>query len=122
MRDPGPFESEESFNKILAKAYQAKLPKGHVENFVFGMLSEKKHRIVFTHGDLCQRNIMVNEKGDVTGIVDWEFSGWYPEYWEFAKALRGWQWQNDWSDYLSWILEPFYSEYAVHLFLAKMLW
>jgi len=48
------------------------------------------HRIVLTHGDLQPRNIVV--QGDkVTGIIDWEFGGWYSEYWEYVKGtdLRG---------------------------------
>lgn len=24
----------------------------------------------------------------ITGLVDWEYSGWYPEYWEYVKALN----------------------------------
>jgi aminoglycoside phosphotransferase (APT) family kinase protein len=52
------------------------------------------HRLVMTHGDLHPRNIMVKWEGDenegdgygrekkirVTALVDWELSGWYPEY------------------------------------------
>lgn len=55
---------------------------------------------------------MVND-GSVSGVLDWEFSGWYPEYWEFSKALYIWKWQNDWTDYLVQILQPSYAEYAV---------
>ncbi|KAK4614226.1 hypothetical protein CLAFUW4_09530 [Fulvia fulva] len=47
---------------------------------------DKKHNIVFTHGDLNPRNILADETGAITGIVDWECSGWYPEYWEYTKA------------------------------------
>jgi hypothetical protein len=24
----------------------------------------------------------------VVGLIDWELSGWYPEYWEHTKALH----------------------------------
>ena len=39
----------------------------------------------------------------ITAILDWEFAGWYPEYWEFVKALdtvrpRGSL--RDWIDFL----------------------
>ncbi|OJD20253.1 hypothetical protein ACJ73_08412 [Blastomyces percursus] len=43
---------------------------------------------VFTHGDLKKCNIMVREDSEnadaytVTGIIDWEDSGFYPEYYE----------------------------------------
>jgi aminoglycoside phosphotransferase len=45
-----------------------------------------KHEIVFTHADLNMRNILVDEDMKISGIVDWECAGWYPEYWEYTKA------------------------------------
>jgi thiamine kinase-like enzyme len=44
------------------------------------------HRIVFTHGDLALHNIIVKD-GHVNAIIDWEFSGWYPEHWDYCKTL-----------------------------------
>jgi hypothetical protein len=42
--------------------------------------------IVFTHGDLHFSNIIISPVGSkVVGIIDWEFAGFYPEYWEWAK-------------------------------------
>lgn len=117
----GPFNSEGDFNNAIIEAYQSKAPKRHIRGFLAGMLSQKCHKIVFTHGDLRLQNIMVHD-GYVSGILDWEFSGWYPEYWEFSKALYVWKWQNDWIDYLVRVLEPYYSEYAVHSFLTETLW
>jgi len=57
------------------------------------------HGIVMTHGDLNPRNIMITWESDqgslrtvkdikVSGILGWESAGWYPEYWEFVKALN----------------------------------
>ncbi|KAL5343545.1 kinase-like domain-containing protein [Aspergillus crustosus] len=48
-------------------------------------------RIVFTHGDLHPDNITVEMAGDryiVTGLIDWEYSGFYPEYYEAAKSTN----------------------------------
>lgn len=42
---------------------------------------------VLTHGDLSPRNIMVQD-GIVTGIIDWERSGFFPRYAEYAFAMR----------------------------------
>ncbi|KAK4071302.1 hypothetical protein Purlil1_13469 [Purpureocillium lilacinum] len=39
----------------------------------------------FTHGDLSTRNIIVND-GEVTGVIDWEGSGYFPVWWEFVAA------------------------------------
>ena len=43
---------------------------------------------LFTHGDVAPRNIMVDESGHVTGIIDWELAGWYPDYWEYANIMK----------------------------------
>lgn len=66
----GLFESEETFNNALIDAYQSKLPRSHVRCFLTGMLSQYKHRSVFTHGDLRLANIKV-KNGHVTGILGW---------------------------------------------------
>lgn len=39
----------------------------------------------FTHGDITSVNIMV-ENGNLTGIIDWEASGYHPAWWEFTCA------------------------------------
>ncbi|KAL3473428.1 kinase-like domain-containing protein [Aspergillus californicus] len=46
----------------------------------------KSDRAVFTHGDIAPRNIMVDENGNITGIIDWEY----------AQILRPAFW-GDWS-------------------------
>ena len=68
------------------------------------------HRLVFTHCDLGQQNIIIRD-GKVVALVDWEFSGWYPEHWEFCKffgrSARG----RDWFDYAPVIFrETYYKE------------
>jgi tRNA A-37 threonylcarbamoyl transferase component Bud32 len=47
-----------------------------------------EYSIVFTHGDISSRNIIISE-GRIVALLDWEFAGWYPEYWEYVFALRG---------------------------------
>jgi len=44
--------------------------------------------VVLTHGDWAARNVMVHGL-DITGIVDWELFGWYPDFWELMMASRG---------------------------------
>lgn len=43
----------------------------------------------FAHGDLNPKNTMIiiflgKQDGSVSisGIIDWEMGGWYPEYWD----------------------------------------
>jgi aminoglycoside phosphotransferase (APT) family kinase protein len=48
------------------------------------------HRAVMTHSDLHPGNVLARLDPthglQVTGITDWEMSGFYPEYWEYVKA------------------------------------
>ncbi|ESZ99421.1 phosphotransferase enzyme family protein [Sclerotinia borealis F-4128] len=63
------------------------------------------HQIVMTHSDIRPENILVLYTAPnairITGLVDWELSGAYPEYWEYVKALAGVTWSlSNWCSYL----------------------
>ncbi|KAK5632414.1 hypothetical protein RRF57_008128 [Xylaria bambusicola] len=49
-------------------------------------------RCVFTHGDIRPANIMMeidsNGRWRFSGIIDWESSAFYPEYWESVKMMN----------------------------------
>jgi hypothetical protein len=47
-----------------------------------------EYPIVFTHGDISPRNIIVRD-GRIVALLDLEWAGWYPEYWEYVFAMRG---------------------------------
>lgn len=51
-------------------------------------LLQHHYRITFTHGDFKAHNILVGDDGHLSGFLDWECAGWYPEYWEFTTAMR----------------------------------
>ncbi|KAK0213995.1 kinase-like domain-containing protein [Armillaria fumosa] len=36
--------------------------------------------LVFCHGDFCPENILIHD-GAMSGIIDWEVAGWYPNFW-----------------------------------------
>lgn len=87
----GPCESEQDFHSYLLSTASLHSFKT-TEEFHSALKTAKKlddinHRIVFTHGDLALHNIMV-DGGHVSGFIDWESAGWYPEYWEFTTPLR----------------------------------
>ncbi|KAL2074289.1 hypothetical protein VTL71DRAFT_8067 [Oculimacula yallundae] len=64
---------------------------------------------VFTHGDLNPTNIMV--LGDqIVGIIDWEFSGWYPPYWEYTNAYFGNLIREKWQGIICSLLEAYPEE------------
>jgi hypothetical protein len=91
------------------------------------------HKVFLAHGDLHPRNIMVvtrlhdpvvddappkeslctingivsqsTTQFTITAILDWEMCGWYPEYWEYVKALNTItpsSEMDDWWAYLPW--------------------
>jgi hypothetical protein len=64
-------------------------------DFLRSFTREDNSQIVFTHGDLRPENILVEVVDDktckVTGIVDWETSGFYPEYHEATKSPIVWE-------------------------------
>ena len=70
------------------------------------------HKIVLTHGDFHPRNIIVKDMV-ITGIIDWEFAGWYPEHWEYIKALTAEEPVPDWWRYLGAIVGSYPAEWAI---------
>ncbi|PGG95039.1 hypothetical protein AJ80_10036 [Polytolypa hystricis UAMH7299] len=90
-KSPESMESEVQFNKFLLSGNSRPSMEPYVE-FVRPMLREN-NRIVVTHGDLHPRNILaINDEARggirITGLIDWEVGGAYPEYWEFVKSLN----------------------------------
>ncbi|EER29338.1 hypothetical protein D8B26_008064 [Coccidioides posadasii str. Silveira] len=61
----------------------------------------RSSRSVFTHADIAPRNIMVDKERQITGILDWEFAGWYPDYWEYTQMMRpGDEVTSDWQRFM----------------------
>jgi thiamine kinase-like enzyme len=77
--------------------------------------------IKFTHADLNPRNIIVSPVNPSrVVIVDWQQSGWYPDYWEYCKALYATSYKDEWRNiYIDQVLEPWtdvhlvFSEYTM---------
>ncbi|CAI7652672.1 unnamed protein product [Penicillium glandicola] len=89
----GPFKDQKEMNQgILERLGQTQSP--HYIRLLKNMISctRKNHRIVFTHGDLQPKNIIVERRpvsddGDTdfkVTLIDWNLSGWYPEFWDFC--------------------------------------
>ncbi|KAK1764727.1 kinase-like domain-containing protein [Phialemonium atrogriseum] len=68
-------------------------------------------KCVFTHGDLRTANIRVMKADDgwrITCIIDWDFSGFYPGYWESFKitnTMMAFE-DSDWYQHLPRSLSP----------------
>ncbi|EPE05455.1 hypothetical protein F503_02194 [Ophiostoma piceae UAMH 11346] len=79
-------KDEAEFNAHIVESMGVKKPKAFRRAIADQLRTD--HRIVFTHGDLALRNIIV-QGPKVVSIIDWELGGWYPEYWDYAKCLCG---------------------------------
>lgn len=88
-----PFQSDLTFNDF---AYDyVKTVLRDIRKYLTERLPTDS-RFVFTHGDLSPRNISIKEDR-LYAIVNMEYSGWYPEYWEYVKfsecvtGCEGWK-------------------------------
>ncbi|KAJ5450699.1 uncharacterized protein N7458_007148 [Penicillium daleae] len=77
----GPFNSIFDFKDFLVHPYVRKETKEKIS-----AVYARTYRSVFTHADLYPSNIML-DRGCLSGIVDWECAGFYPEYWEYTKLM-----------------------------------
>lgn len=107
----GPFNSIQVFHAWLRDGLQADQTSAHQNAQDINDVSEMIRKQdgpwpspVFTHGDLNPFNIIVRGT-QVVGIIDWEFSGWYPHYWEYTSAWYGNRNRPDWQRSLSSFLE-----------------
>jgi len=115
----GPFETEVQFNQFLLSDTLSSTPT--ILRDIASRSLSTDHDIVFTHGDFAPRNIIVRD-GQVVGILDWEYSGWYPEYWEFVKTFNAADHRVSWYNYVGLIFPTCYeAEYINDRFLGSIL-
>ena len=82
--DFGPFSTEEGFQAFLFRS----VPKPHHAELRAKVetMASRHHRLLFTHADVYPNNFLVQD-GRLIGWIDWECAGWYPEYWDYTRAL-----------------------------------
>lgn len=102
----GPFTSEREFYDYLfspASSHAFESPAEYEQTLLCAKkLQQRPYRITFTHGDFKAHNILVGDDGHLSGFLDWESAGWYPEYWEFTTAMRFGR-NSWWFQVASWI-------------------
>lgn len=120
----GPFASEDDFNQGIVKAIKDAQPHDWV-GFTCDILLEvmEGHETVMTHNDLDPRNILVRGS-DIVALLDWELSGFYPEYWEYCKAMRRPDWESGWvkDRALDKIVKPYRKELSVIWNVSTIIW
>ncbi|KAL9634319.1 MAG: hypothetical protein Q9204_003046 [Flavoplaca sp. TL-2023a] len=119
----GPYVSETAFHDGLVRAVEARARNTWTDRVVKFIRALPEHDIVFTHNDLAPRNTLVRD-GNVVAILDWEFSGFYPSYWEYVKAWCWPDWQSGWikDNVIDRILDPYLTELAFILHARDLVW
>ncbi|KAL2751852.1 hypothetical protein ACRALDRAFT_213793 [Sodiomyces alcalophilus JCM 7366] len=113
----GPFNHHD-FHALLRQD----IPMEHVGPYLGEQVVKvhtSSYRTCFTHADLVARNIIVRN-GRVAAIIDWGFSGWYPEYWEFTKAHYDAFPGEDWPEYIRQALPRYDTELEAEQTLDEM--
>ncbi|KAJ0162675.1 hypothetical protein CTA2_4196 [Colletotrichum tanaceti] len=94
MRTCGPFASVAEFHDFLVAPVR-KSPRPEWFAKYRSQLPDT-YDVRFSHADLSWENILVDgSTGRVTGILDWEMAGYWPEWWEYSKAVRSAGWWID---------------------------
>lgn len=134
----GPFDSEQEFNNTFVLkcrlVHRNDERRGHKADFYAKSLPQvfKGNRPTFTHADFQRKNVIVkkrdqtlafeNEDDYEVTLIDWEKSGWYPDYWEYTIAAFAFRFDDDWPDKTGDILDPRLVEYPwVHM-IVEDLW
>jgi serine/threonine protein kinase len=114
----GPFTSIQAFHEFLHDGLE---PGPKVPSEVQQLITQHAGpwpMPTFTHGDLSSLNILA--QGDqITGIVDWETSGWFPSYWEYTTASQTNPQNLFWAKEIDKFLDPYPAEQAMEKIRQK---
>lgn len=100
--------NEKEFNRYLVSTISD--APSSVRRDYARKLNQRRHRIVFCHGDLSPDNIIVDSYMRVVGLLDWEDAGYYPECWENIKFYSRPPMVPGWHEYGRYILPNTFEE------------
>ncbi|KAI1111696.1 hypothetical protein F5Y14DRAFT_443106 [Nemania sp. NC0429] len=108
-----PVRSEKEFNEFLCSK-----PGRTTTTFIKGVCSAMSH-----NHRIDGNGRMLEDTVRVSSILDWETAGWYPEHWEFVKAMHAVDSRGplrDWIDYLpTEAIGSYMVEYAVDCLIDR---
>ncbi|KIM42611.1 hypothetical protein M413DRAFT_444312 [Hebeloma cylindrosporum] len=93
----GPFDDHAAFHEFLGYEAMRMLPERYpLVQEALSVTHGRQYKTVFAHGDLGPHNILW-KNGQIV-IIDWERSGWFPEYWDYTRvyAARGYSMPEWW--------------------------
>jgi aminoglycoside phosphotransferase len=129
----GPYASEEQFNEGIVQALRNRLsPRARkmdpesafsTSEYILHQTvrSMKGHKIVLTHGDLHPENIIIRPDRTVV-ILDWGLAGYWPEYWEFYRAMFNPPWRLSWDREVEKFIPPYYVERSMMQKIFGIIW
>ncbi|RDB23488.1 hypothetical protein Hypma_008959 [Hypsizygus marmoreus] len=117
----GPFTSVQDFHERLGHGYMRTSDEQKDYRSIFEACAERSYETVFTHGDITPRNILVKDV-KIVAIVDWDTSGWYPEYWEYVRLRNAYikLLPEDYVEGLLGLMTPYPTETAAELALSAV--
>ena len=75
--DSGPFADAAAFNDYINNQFRCKNGESVPDQY------REPEPLVFTHNDINMRNVILGRDG-LVWLIDWDFSGFYPRFFEFA--------------------------------------
>lgn len=105
-----------AFNDWFSSLPQSWLPDSKRYQDPYRFYLPDDGALKLTHGDLHRGNILISSAGRpcVLAVVDWAHAGWYPEYWEYCKALYTSDYKGEWRNvWIPKFLTAYESEFAV---------
>ncbi|ATY60600.1 serine threonine kinase [Cordyceps militaris] len=121
----GPFSSAHAFHEWLREGLGPEEKPRYVDDeewidikYMIAMQNRKCEGPVFTHGDLNPFNIIVR-KGNIEAIIDWEFSGWLPPYWEYTSVWLGNKTRGAWQQMAAKFIDPWPNELRMETIRQK---
>lgn len=116
-RPNAPCQTLEEFHLHLRRGVSMKKCRQVLGNNVYES-HRRRYKTVFSHADLCPRNIILKDSMQPV-LIDWEFSGLWPEYWEHTKSVFSmWEDLPGWADELAKVLP----QYPLALAAERVLW
>ncbi|KGO77098.1 Aminoglycoside phosphotransferase [Penicillium italicum] len=109
--EAGPFNTVHEFHDWFTFLGRKRMHDPHsvpIEHFRYDLPDDSA--IKFTQGDLHRSNIIISscKPYRMLAIIDWEQSGWLPEYWE-ARKMKWSVGDKEWRECLPLILDQYES-------------
>ncbi|KAH7354328.1 hypothetical protein B0T11DRAFT_332178 [Plectosphaerella cucumerina] len=95
VREGNTLSVEKMYNENMLNVFLCNQGRSKMESSLVLRTMRHDHRLVLTWGDIQPRNIMIerNKRSairgsiSITGLLHWNFAGWYPEHWEATRAI-----------------------------------